>query len=159
MDSLRTAKVISVAAAILFGIALSWLWLNDTSNAQIRQKLDHERLRSKALLAEKLLAEKSVSETDQRLCQARDTLVLLKGQVSSLHRQLDDQHQNVLELSARCRLALRNLDKARARQKKAETTLSWEQDRFQKLQEENMRLFDSLRFYQTKEKQNGTILF
>jgi chromosome segregation ATPase len=159
MDNLKTAKIITVATAILFAVTFSWLWSMRASDKALRQELDHQKLRSEALLSEKLLVEKSKANIEHLLYQAEDTLALLTEQISLMHRRLGDQHQNYRVLSTRFDQALRNLEKARARQKTVETTLAQEQGFVEKLKQENIRLFDSLRFYQTKRKWGGYIFF
>src|SRR5689334_22281237 len=120
MDSLKTAKIITVATTNLFAIAFSWLWSTQASNEAMRRELDQQKLRSEALLAEKLLGEKSAAQQEQLLAHARDTVAWLTDQITLMRRQLSEQSQNYQVLSARCDLALRNLGKARTQQKIAE---------------------------------------
>ncbi|HEY5744941.1 MAG TPA: hypothetical protein VIU12_02585 [Chryseolinea sp.] len=159
MDSLKTARIITLATAVLFAIAFSWLWSTQTSNESMRRELDQQKLRNEALLAEKLLGEKSAAQNDQLLSLTKDTVAYLTEQISLMRQRLSDQRKNYQVLTARCDLALRNLGKARAQQKNAEAILAQEQSYLEKIREENIRLFDSLRYYQTKGKWKGYIFF
>lgn len=159
MDSLKTARIITVATAILFAIAFSWLWSTQGSNEAIRRELDQQKLRNEALLAEKLLGEKSAAQHEQLLAIARDTVALLTEQITTMRQRLSEQTQNYQVLSARCDLALRNLGKARTQQKIAEANLAQEQNFLEKIREENIRLFDSLRYYQKRGRWKGYIFF
>lgn len=105
MDSLKTAKVITVTTAIFFGVCFSWLVYSRHENARLHDELDSEKLRSEALLSEKRLLEESILTLEDLLRQARDSVSLAKKkyqlQLNMLSRKHDIRRNNDLSASIR----------------------------------------------------------